>query len=501
MEDYILPSIDILNSFETLRDDNEIENYKNKIEKLLNDYKVKGKVISFSDGPISLQFEIELSPKEKVDKLLDLEKEFRLFLGSPKIKIEGPRNNKTTIGIKIPNPNKYDVSFKEIIEEEYNKLLKMNIPFVLGKKDTGENIIGDLSELQHLLIGGSTGSGKSVLINEIICSLLMLTKPKNVKAVLIDPSKVELMPYYNIPHLMCPIVSNPKIAANILVKAVQEMNDRYNIFKNSKTKSIDSYNKYVEKYNLNNKENPIDKMAYIVVIIDELSDLILVSPKEVEDSLYKLVQYGDECGIHIIVSTQRPDNTLISNKLKENFNSRVCFQVRTKDESKIVLDEIGAEEIETRGECIYKPLYGEKILAKVAKVQDSEIKKIVENTAKQKKEDYYEKFMSLEKTSIIEEATEEELYNEIVEYVVTTGKASASLIQRKFNLGYNKAAQIVDILEERGIIGPANGSKPREVLVTIDKSNNIKKLNYCFNCGEKLIHDTKYCINCGAKLK
>ena len=319
MEEYKLPSIDILNSIETLRDEKVIDEYKSKIEKLLKDYKVKGQVTSFNDGPISLQFEIELSSKEKVDKLLDLEKEFKLFLGSPKVRIEGPRDNKTTIGINIPNPNKYEVSFKEIIKEEYNKLLKMNIPFVLGKKDSGENIIGDLSKMQHLLIGGSSGSGKSVLINEIICSLLMLTKPNEVKAVLIDPSKVELMPYYNIPHLMCPIVSNPKIAANILVKVVQEMNDRYNIFKNSKTKSIDSYNKYVEKYNLNNKENSIDKMAYIVVIIDELSDLILVSPKEVEDSLYKLVQYGDECGIHIIVSTQRPDNTLISNELKEKF--------------------------------------------------------------------------------------------------------------------------------------------------------------------------------------
>ena len=212
MEEYKLPSIDILNSIETLRDEKVIDEYKSKIEKLLKDYKVKGQVTSFNDGPISLQFEIELSSKEKVDKLLDLEKEFKLFLGSPKVRIEGPRDNKTTIGINIPNPNKYEVSFKEIIKEEYNKLLKMNIPFVLGKKDTGENIVDDLSKIQHLLIGGFTGTGKTNYINSLITTILMTKKPEEVKFLMIDMKGIDLNLYNGIPHLIYPVINNPKEA-------------------------------------------------------------------------------------------------------------------------------------------------------------------------------------------------------------------------------------------------------------------------------------------------
>ena len=483
MSEYILPSIDLLDNTEYLFDNN-LDDYKNKIEKLLEDFKVYGEVVSSVRGPISLEFEVLLKPGIKLSKLLDLKDEFCLYLGNQFVKLEGPRDNKNTVGIKIPNIDKYNVSLREVFIDKQDNLNKMNIPFVLGKKDTGENIVDDLSKIQHLLIGGFTGTGKTNYINSLITTILMTKKPEEVKFLMIDMKGIDLNLYNGIPHLIYPVINNPKEAIDILFKMNNELDNRYNKFISVSTKTITSYNKIVEK------DNNLEKIPYIVLIIDWIDDLLLINKESCEDALIKLLKYGDEAGIHLVITSQRPEMNIMSNDLKENINSRMCFQVRGNTNSKMILDEDGAEKIDGIGECIYKPLYGEKVLSKVAYIEDSEIRNIIDHVRKQQETAY---------SDLLVNTTNEEdnLYNEVLEYVTTTEKASASLIQRKFSIGYNEASRIIDRLEEEGIIGPINNQGKREVLVKKQEEINIK---YCMKCGNEIKENNKYCGKCGTKI-
>ena len=546
MSEYQLPGIELLNKTEILTIDNNDE-YIKKIEKVLKDYKVQGEVVDTSVGPLSLEFEIKPKPGTRINKILDLKQEFAFYLGNNKIELLGPRDNKTTIGIKIPNPDKYDITFREVIESNIEALKELKIPYLLGRKDTGEIIFGDVTKTPHIIIGGYSGSGKTTLINTIISTILMTKTPKEVNLAIIDQKAIDLTMYNGIPHLIFPVVLDTKKSIVLLNRILQEMENRYSSFASSGNKTIEKYNEYVEKKN--KEENiKIGKMPYLLVIIDWLDEIMLQNKKEAEDILYRLLERGDEVGIHFIIATQRPDNSILTNVIKERLETKISFAVRSEVDSKIILGKKGAEKISSIGEMIYKPLNSKEIIVKGAIITDNEIKRLIDWIVKQEKVDF-DKILNQnnsiypEHENNLYEENDDPLYNDIVDYVVTTKKASASIIQRKFKLGYNRAARLIDLLEERGIIGPANGSSPREVLIGSKENeeqepmeetekieieeheertksfsdkvredinvltrfakdmNKKRKAKRCPNCRKRITHDTNYCINCGYKLK
>jgi len=354
----------------------------------------------------------------------------------------------------------------------------------LGKSIMGDIGVCEINKMPHMLIAGTTGSGKSVCVNGIICSILMRAKPDEVKLAMVDPKVVELSCYNGIPHLMCPVVSDPKEASILLKKMVNEMEKRYHMFANTGTKQIEGYNEYVRRYNKTHPEEKLGKMPYIVVLIDELSDLMMVAAKEVEDSILRITQKARAAGIHLIVATQRPSTEVITGLIKANIPSRISFAVGSGIDSRTILDQTGAEKLLGKGDMLYLPIgMNSPIRIQGSYIHDNEIQKIIDFVKGQQEAIYDSAFTNLEEekkddisekseAAIAREASDDALYNEIVDFVVKTGKASASLLQRKFKIGYNKAATMIDELEEKGIIGPATGnSKPREVLVKYSEKN------------------------------
>ena len=348
----------------------------------------------------------------------------------------------------------------------------------LGKDIMGKPQLSDLSKMPHLLIAGSTGSGKSVCTNTIICSILMRYKPDEVKLMLVDPKKVELSNYNAVPHLLCPVVSDPKKASVALQKLVAEMEKRYDLFSEKNVKNIAGYNDLIDKEN-KNSDNKVPRMHYIVAIIDELADLMLVASKEVEDSIMRITQMARAAGIHLIVATQRPSTDVITGVVKANIPSRIAFAVASNIDSRTILDSSGAEKLLGKGDMLYLPM-GENVPTRIQGcfINDDEIKRIIDHVCKQQSAHYDEAMENLNVSGNgihglpdEKEEFDDPLYNEIVEFAIQTGKVSTSLLQRRFRLGYNRAARVVDLLEERGICGPANGSKPREVLVKLEEKS------------------------------
>ena len=367
----------------------------------------------------------------------------------------------------------------KIMQQNNDK--KLMVP--LGKSIMGDIGVCEINKMPHMLIAGTTGSGKSVCVNGIICSILMRAKPDEVKLAMVDPKVVELSVYNGIPHLMCPVVSDPKQAAILLQKMVAEMEKRYHQFSDSGTKKIEGYNEYVEKWNKQHPDAPKEKMPFIVVIIDELSDLMMVAAKEVEDSILRITQKARAAGIHLIVATQRPSTEVITGLIKANIPSRIAFAVGSGIDSRTILDQVGAEKLLGKGDMFFLPIgQNTPIRIQGSFINDDEIKKIIDFTIDQQKAQYDDKFMNLEADKAEEkedidmtpsENNGDNLYDEITDFVIKTQKASASLLQRKFKIGYNKAATMIDKLEEDGIIGPATGnSKPREVLIKYSESDN-----------------------------
>jgi len=477
---YILPPMSLLeesknrgkiNSTEFIQSNNKI------LERVFNDFGIVGKVVEVHVGPTVTQYEVELKAGTKVNKVLSINREIALALAAKDVRIQAPIPGKSTIGIEIPNPVQADVKLKDILLGLPKKLENSKLVAPLGKDIMGNIQYFEINKAPHLLVAGATGSGKSVCINNFIVSILMRTKPEEVKMILVDPKKVELSVYEGVPHLLRPVVTDPKKASVALQKVVQIMDERYDMFEQTGTKSITTYNEYVEKQK--NKGKDIDKMPYLVVIIDELADLMMVCSKEVEESITRITQLARAAGIHLIVATQRPSTDVITGLIKANIPSRLSFAVSSSIDSRTILDMTGAEKLLGRGDMLFLPM-GENIPIRIqgSYVSDDEIKRVVDFVKRGKKPVYDEKLTNLDLPSKInEEITGEEdpLYNEIVEFAIKTGRISASLIQRKYRLGYNRAARIIDILEEKGIIGPQNGSKPREVLVKLKtESENVE---------------------------
>ena len=450
------------------------------LEEVFHDFGIEGKVVAANVGPAVTQYEMEVKAGTKVSKILGINREIALATAAKDVRIQAPIPGKRTIGIEIPNKTISMVTVREILETIPKSMDDSKLLVTLGKNIMGKPIYCEINKTPHLLVAGSTGSGKSVCINSIITSILMRTKPEEVKLVLVDPKKVELSMYNGVPHLLTPVVSDPRKANNVLKKIVSEMERRYDVFEASGTKNIAGYNAYVEKKNKNTDEaGQIQKMPFIVVIIDELADLMLVAAKEVEDSIMRITQMARAAGIHLIVATQRPSTDVITGVVKANIPSRISFAVSSSIDSRTILDMTGAEKLLGKGDMLFLP-QGENTPVRVQGtfISDEEIKAIVDYTISQQKARYDETLAMDEEEAHATTMTEnkddyeEPLYNEIVEFVVTQGKASASLLQRRFRLGYNRAARCIDLLEERGIVGPSNGSKPREVLVKLENKED-----------------------------
>ena len=483
---YKLPALSLLTrTAKSKGSSNEeaIQNNIDKLEQVLRDFGINSKVVAVNVGPSVTQYELELkSSGTKVSKITSLNKEIALALAKKDVRIQAPIPGKSTVGIELANDSVTPVGLREILESFPANKQNSKLMVALGKNIMGNSIFCEIDKTPHLLVAGATGSGKSVCINCIIASLLMRTKPDEVKLVLVDPKKVELSMYNGIPHLLIPVVTDPRKANDALKRIVREMEDRYDIFSDKNVKNITTYNEWVDKENA--KRGPDDQirhMPYIVVIVDELADLMLVASKEVEDSIMRITQMARAAGIHLIIATQRPSTDVITGVIKANIPSRIAFAVSSNIDSRTILDQSGAEKLLGKGDMLFSPM-GDITPVRVqgAYVSDEDLEKIVDHTIKQQKAEYDERFMNLGTESSgggisVDEAKgapeeyEDPLYNEIVEYAINSGKISASLIQRKYRLGYNRAARIIDLLEERGIIGPQNGSKPREVLIKLEE--------------------------------
>ena len=480
---YVYPSINLLNKPTKNKNSESKETINHNVDVLhqvFKDFGIEGKVVAINPGPAVTQYEMEVKSGTRLSKISSIHSEIALALAAKDVRIQTPIPGKSTIGIEIPNKVTSMVTVREILELIPKTKADSKLLVTLGRDIMGRPQYCEINKTPHLLVAGSTGSGKSVCINSIIVSILMRTKPDEVKLVLVDPKKVELSMYNGVPHLLAPVVTDPKKANIALKKIVVEMENRYELFSRSGTKNIAGYNTYIDKKNESlSDDEKIKHLPYIVVIIDELADLMLVAAKEVEDSIMRITQMARAAGIHLIVATQRPSTDVITGVVKANIPSRIAFAVSSSIDSRTILDATGAEKLLGKGDMLFLP-QGENTPIRIQGtfIDDDEIKRVADYTIKQQIARYDETLLmddeEAKATSMVEEkdATEEPLYNEIVEFVVTQGKASASLLQRRFRLGYNRAARAIDLLEERGIVGPNNGSKPREVLVKLDTKND-----------------------------
>lgn len=449
------------------------------LKNVFHDFNIEGHVVTAHVGPAVTQYEMEIKAGTKLSKILGIHREIALALAAKDVRIQAPIPGKKTVGIEIPNAQTAMVSVREILETIKPEDDEKKLLVAFGQDIMGNAVTWQINKTPHMLVAGSTGSGKSVCINSLIVSMLMRTKPDEVKLVLVDPKKVELSMYNGVPHLLAPVVTDARKANIALKKIVVEMERRYDLFESSGTKNIEGYNKLVDKKNMEDPTLNMKRLPFIVVIIDELADLMMVAAKEVEDSIMRITQMARAAGIHLIVATQRPSTDVITGVVKANIPTRVAFAVSSQIDSRTILDMVGAEKLLGKGDMLFLP-QGENIPIRVQGtfISDDEIKAVVDYTISQQKAHYDNTLLMDDeemnaKSSFDGEhdAEEEPLYNEIVEFVVTQGKASASLLQRRFRLGYNRAARCIDLLEERGIIGPANGSKPREVLVKLENND------------------------------
>ncbi|MEE0699327.1 MAG: DNA translocase FtsK 4TM domain-containing protein [Bacilli bacterium] len=480
--EYKLPPLSLLDlpkKVNTKANEENIASNIKLLEQVLTDFDINGKVVEAHVGPTVTQYELEIKSGTKVNKILSLNKEIALALAAKDVRIQAPIPGKSTIGIDIPNKVTSPVSLREVLASVPKEKVDSKLLAVLGKDIMGNPRWMEVNKTPHLLIAGATGSGKSVCVNSVITSILMRSKPDEVKLVMVDPKKVELSMYNGTPHLLTPVVTDPKKASIVLKKIVEEMEHRYELLSDSGTKNIEGYNRLMDKKN-ETGEGTFKRLPYIVVLIDELADLMLVAAKEVEDSIMRITQMARAAGIHLIVATQRPSTDVITGVVKANIPSRIAFTVSSSIDSRTILDMTGAEKLIGKGDMLFLPM-GEGTPTRIqgSFISEEEVQRVVDYTVKQQKAQYDEKFTNLTDKPAgassydeKDDSYDDPLYNEIVDFVIKSGKTSASLLQRKYRLGYNRAARMIDLLEERGIVGPPNGSKPREVLVKYENQDD-----------------------------
>lgn len=432
---------------------------------ILEQFGVKATLVGTHIGPSITKFEVRPDLGVRVNKISNLQYDIKMALAAKDIRIEAPIPGKSAVGIEVPNEEKTTVHFKEMMRSIPQSMADRRLLFCLGMDLMGNAVYGELNKMPHLLVAGATGSGKSVCINSIICTILMRARPDEVQMLLIDPKKVEFTPYHEVPHLLAPVITDGEEANRALKVIVQMMDERYELFAKAGVRNIASYNANVEAH----PQEHHQKLASIVVIIDELADLMLVAAKEVESSIQRITQLARAAGIHLIVATQRPSVDVITGVIKANIPSRIAFAVSSAVDSRTILDQMGAEKLLGYGDMLYLPV-GETSAKRIQGVfvDDSEVARITDFCKQQGRPRYADAFLRLEEVDSsfgmqAGESQEDPLYEEVRSFVIQSQKASTSLIQRKFSIGYARAARLIDVLEERGIIGEARGSKPREV--------------------------------------
>ncbi|MDY0405828.1 DNA translocase FtsK [Virgibacillus sp. 179-BFC.A HS] len=464
--EYILPSMDLLaepvhNSQQ--REKSQIQETVKKLEVTFKSFGVRARVTKVNVGPAVTKYEIYPEAGVKVSKIVSLHDDLALALAAKDIRIEAPIPGKSAVGIEVPNKEVAMVSLREVLGNTVNQPSKLL--FALGRDISGEAIVGELNKMPHLLIAGATGSGKSVCVNGIITTILMRAKPHEVKMMMIDPKKVELNVYNGIPHLLAPVVTDPKKASRALKKVVAEMERRYELFSESGTRNIEGYNEYIRKSNQHaDEEQP--NLPYIVVLVDELADLMMVASSDVEDAITRLAQMARAAGIHLIIATQRPSVDVITGVIKANIPSRIAFSVSSQTDSRTILDSGGAEKLLGRGDMLYLPVGASKpTRVQGAFLTDEEVQRVVDHCIEQQKASYQEEMIPEDTNESITEV-DDELFDDAVQMIVEMQSASVSMLQRRFRIGYTRAARLIDAMEDRGIVGPYEGSKPRKVLVS-----------------------------------
>jgi len=483
-EGYVPPSLSFLNNpSETPEGQNEeglIKN-SNTLQKKLADFGVEGKIVQVLPGPIVTRYEFEPAPGVKVNQIVNLADDLALGMRAPSIRILAPVPGKAVVGIEIPNTEREFVYLKHVLGSDEFQKNRSPLNLSLGKDSLGNPVVADLAQIPHLLIAGATGSGKSVGVNSMVVSILFNASPQEVNFIMIDPKMLELSVYDGIPHLISPVIVNPKKAANALRWAVTEMERRYKVMVEKGVRNIASYNRAVKENQSVNGTSPEpgfiedeasdhlleSTMPYIVIVIDELADLMLVSSKDVEDALTRIAQMARAAGIHLLVATQRPSVDVLTGIIKANFPARISFQVTSRVDSRTILDMIGAERLLGKGDMLFLPP-GTSHLQRIhgAYISEEEIKRVVDFLKEQKQPVYQEEIMEApEQEESFEEDLQDEFYQQAVDLVAKTRQVSISMIQRRLRIGYNRAARIVELMEHQGLVGPADGSKPREVFV------------------------------------
>lgn len=469
---YQLPSVDLLEDVASVDQSNEKKAIRRNQEILQKTFKSFGVEVELKNtilGPAVTKYELHPAIGVKVSKIVNLSDDLALALAAKDIRIEAPIPGKSLIGIEVPNKEVATISFKDVISSQKKHPNKpLEVP--LGRDISGNLVVADLAKMPHLLIAGSTGSGKSVAINGIITSILMNCTPDRVKLMLVDPKKVELGIYNDIPHLLTPVVTEPKKAAKALHKLVAEMERRYELFANTGQRNIDGYNQMIQRQNqVNHTKEPL--LPYVLAVVDELSDLMMVASNEVEDAIIRLAQMARAAGIHMILATQRPSVDVITGLIKANVPSRMAFAVSSGTDSRTIIDQSGAEKLLGRGDMLFLPMGTNKPLrVQGAFISDHDVQKVVDFVKGQLGANYDEKLVISDEEAEQEnlEEQEDELFSQAVAFICQEQKCSISLLQRRFKIGYNRAARIVDEMDKRGMIGPQEGSKPRKVYLNKD---------------------------------
>ena len=491
--EHVLPSLELLAERDTFPYEEHEQTVRKKaqiLEQTFEDFGYDVKVVEIDTGPVITQYEIELEAGLRLSKIMGLSDDLAIKLRVPSVRIVAPIPGKNTVGIEIPNEKRVLVRLKEVIEDDENETDTMRIPLFLGKNVSGKSVVCDLADMPHLLIAGRTGTGKSVCLNSIILSILMTRDPDQVRLLMVDPKMVELAPYRQIPHLMHPVVTDMKKAEAILSWAVDKMEERYELLARTGVRHVDSYNN-LDPETIAAKLGPMDedesaripnKMPYIVIIGDEIADLMMTSPKEVESHIIRLAQKSRAVGIHLVLATQKPTVDVITGLIKSNLPARICFQVASRTDSRVVLDEIGAEKLLAQGDMLYLlPGTSTMVRAQGTFVGDAEVHDTVSFLATN--EPSY--FAELVKLKPKEEATDNQipsrrddpLFGGAVEIVLREGRGSVSLLQRTLGIGYGRAARLIDYMAEDGIVGDYNGSQAREVLLTTEEWHSMNEYN------------------------
>ena len=466
-----LPSINLLDNFQeelSSADDENLNMQSKLLEKKLEDFNVNGKVVAVSPGPVITTFEYEPAPGVKINKIVNLTDDLALALRAISIRIVAPIPGKAAIGIELPNTSRELVRFRGIVASSAFEKSKSKLTICLGRDIVGNPVVAELDKMPHLLIAGATGTGKSVALNAMICSLLYKSTPDEVKLIMIDPKRIELSSYDGIPHLITPVVTDIKKATNALFWAVREMERRYELLSEKKSRNLRQYNQKIEKEINSDKDQALEKLPYIVIIIDELADLMLAASRNVEVALTRLAQMARAAGIHLILATQRPSVDVLTGIIKANFPTRLTFQVSSKTDSRTIIDTNGAENLLGDGDMLFLPP-GTAKLQRIhgAFISEEELSRIIGFLKNQKTPEYDQTILKAPPKEEEESDTTEydERYDDAVALITKTGQASISMIQRHLRIGYNRAARIIETMEKEGIVGPSDGAKPREVLV------------------------------------